>query len=240
MAASSSDCSMTTRSASPPGRPAPAAPAAPAGPRSWIWSRQRRSSVRDWHQSSTVPTSVTRAARPTGTRSAFALRPTRIRPCSGGSSRIESGSAATRSPGRSSGRTELLASGNATGWPISRSKSWLVDRDLVPLLRVARDDAEPGPVGRRRPRSRRRTTGPCRRRSGCRRRAGRRRNRPRRRPRPGRARRWSAPAGAYGGPGSSANHDGTTSTIRSRTTSGVERAAVEQDRVGPRGPVVGR
>ena len=95
----------------------------PAGPRSWIWSRQRRSSVRDWHQSSTVPTSVTRAARLTGTRSAFALRPTRIRLWSGGSSRIESGSARTRSPGRSSGRTELLASGKATGWPIRRSKS---------------------------------------------------------------------------------------------------------------------
>ena len=58
-----------------------------------------------------MPTSVTRAARLTGARSALALRLTLIRLCSGGSSRIESGSARTRSPGLSSGRTELLASG---------------------------------------------------------------------------------------------------------------------------------
>ena len=82
--------------------------------------------MRDWHHSSIVPTSVTRAARLTGTRSAFALRLTRIRLCNGGSSRIESGSAFTRAPGLSSGRTELLASGKTTGWPIKRSKSWPV------------------------------------------------------------------------------------------------------------------
>ena len=148
-----------------------------------------------------MPTSVTRAARLTGTRSAFALRPTRIRLCSGGSSRIESGSAATRSPGLSSGRTELLASGKTTGWPISRSKSWPVDRDLVPFLGVAGHDAHPGrwpPAGLE---ARRRTIGPCRRRSGCRRPGGRPRNTPPPGPRPGRARRWSARAGAYGRPG---------------------------------------
>ena len=117
------------------------------GPRSWIWSRQRRSSVRDWHQSSIVPTSVTRAARLTGTRSAFALRPTRIRLWSGGSSRIESGSAATRSPGLVVGPDR--AAGQREGDRLAHQEVEVVavDRDLVPFLGVAGDDAEPGLVG---------------------------------------------------------------------------------------------
>ena len=121
MAASSSGCSIRRSDSSPVTDPAAAS--WPPWPRSWIWSRQRRLSVRDWHHNSIVPTSVTRAARLTGTRSAFALRLTRIRLCSGGSSRIESGSAFTSAPGLSSGRTELLASGKTTAWPIKRSKS---------------------------------------------------------------------------------------------------------------------
>ena len=173
----------------------PAAVAWPAGPRSWIWSRHRRSSVRDWHQSSTVPTSVTRAARLTGTRSAFALRPDAHQALEWRQLADRVGIGATSSPGWSSGRTELLASGNATGWPISRSKSCPAIAISSPSWASRGDDAEPGPVGRPRPRSRRRTIGPCRRRSGCRRRAGPRRNTPRRGRRPGRARDWSGPAG---------------------------------------------
>ncbi len=95
-----------------------------------------------------MPTSVTFAASRTGTRSAFALRPTRITPTSGGSSRIESGSAATRSPGCVLGPDR--AAGQREGDRLAHQEVEVVpiDGDLVALLGVAGDDAEPGLVGR--------------------------------------------------------------------------------------------
>ena len=124
MAASSSDCSMTTavgllagdRRRGRPGGPAGPAeldlepPAAVVGPATGTRARPCR------------PPSPAPPAGPGRARPSPCGRPA-SGSASGGSSRIESGSAATRSPGRSSARTELLASGKATGWPISRSKS---------------------------------------------------------------------------------------------------------------------
>ena len=191
MAASSSDCSMIDPVGLVARDDRPRSRAGRSGPRSWIWSRQRRSSVRDWHQSSIVPTSVTRAARLTGTRSAFALRPTRIRLCErrqladrvgvGGDqvARLVVG------PDRAAGQRE--------GDRLAHQEVEVVavDRDLVAFLGVARHDAQPGLVRLPRSRARRRTNAPCRRRSGCRRPAAPRRNRPLPGPRPGRARCWS-------------------------------------------------
>ena len=95
-----------------------------------------------------VPTSVTRAARLTGTRSAFALRPTRIRLCKGGSSRIESGSATTRSPGPIVGPDRAAGQRKDDRLAHQEVEVMAVDRDLIALLGVARHDAQPRLVGR--------------------------------------------------------------------------------------------
>ena len=138
---------MTTRSASSPATGPRGPGGEPPGPRSWIWSRQRRSSVRLWHQSSTVPTSVTRAARRTATRSAFALRPTRIRLCNGGKAPDRVGVGGDEVAGPVVGADGAARQREGDGLTHQQVEIAVVDLDLVPFLRVARDDAEPGPVG---------------------------------------------------------------------------------------------
>ena len=189
MAASTSDCSITTRSDSSPVTEPPAA-SWPAGPRSWIWSRQRRLSVRDWHQSSIVPTSVTRAARLTGTRSAFALRLTRIRLCKRRELADRVGVGFDECPGLVVGPDRAAGERENDRLPHQEVEIMAGDRDLFSLLSVARYDAEPRLIRPRRFRARRKTTGPSRRRSGCLRRAARLRNRPPPGPRPDRAKCW--------------------------------------------------
>ena len=134
---------MITRSVSVAGRPTAWAAGWPAGPRSWIWSRQRRSSVRDWHQSSIVPTSVTRAARLTGTRSAFALRPTRIRLCKRRQLADRVGVGAHQVARLVVGPDR--AAGQRKDDRLAHQEVEVVagDRDLVALLGVARHNAKP-------------------------------------------------------------------------------------------------
>ena len=165
------------------------------------------------------------------------------RPASGLAAAAARGSSrGRRGPGRPAGRRggpSCSPAGRRPAGPSAgRSRGGRSRSRPPPARRGARRRARAGRPPR--PRSRRRTTGPCRRRSGCRRRGGRRRNRPRHGRRPGRARRWSAPGARTAGPGSSANHDGDDLDDAVADDRGRQRAAVEEDRVGPRGAVVGR
>ena len=123
-AASISDCSMTTRSASSLGdRPARAG-RRPAGPAEL--DLEPPAAVVGPGLAPELDRADLRHPRRQPDRHALGLRlaaDAHQALQAAAASRIESGSAATRSPGRSSARTELLASGKATGWPISRSKS---------------------------------------------------------------------------------------------------------------------
>ncbi len=114
MPASSSDCSMTTEAASASriagtGR----ARSMNRGAESGAASGGRRSASGTRPRSSRPPSPSPRAGPAHARPSPSGQRGCAVR--SGGRSRIDSGPAATRSPGRSSGRTEELASGNVTG-----------------------------------------------------------------------------------------------------------------------------
>ena len=125
----------------------PPAASWPAGPRSWIWSRQRRSSVRDWHQSSTVPTSVTRAARlhrhALGLRlAAHAHQALERRQLA---DRVGIGAHQVARPVVGPDRAARQREDDRLTH--QEVEVMTGDRDLFALLGVARDDAEPGLVG---------------------------------------------------------------------------------------------
>ena len=110
-----------------------------------------------WHQSSTVPTSVTRAASRTG--DALGLRlaadPHQALQRRQVADRVGVGRDEVAGPVVGADRASSPAGRRRAGPSTGRNRGGR-SSDLVPFLRVARDDAEPGSVGPRPTRTRRR------------------------------------------------------------------------------------